>query len=55
MNGCAIYEFCTVNYCANPECPNFGLYQFSLEEMINLIDKKYKILEKNKNYQGFVY
>ena len=43
MSGCAIYPECCVQFCANPACPNYGFYQFSLEEIKILKDNDYKI------------
>ena len=42
LHGCGIYQECVVYFCANPKCPNYSLYQFSVEEMKSLGDKRFK-------------
>ena len=43
MYGCALVDMAVVHYCAKPECPNYALSQFSVEEMIKLGEEQYLI------------
>ena len=43
LYGVATYEMYCQKYCADPKCPNYGINQFSVEEMVALSEKRYKI------------